>query len=238
MLHLVDTGINEVLKSLNHEIRREILRILHSKRTFIPYSTFMDELNLPASSNVAYHILLLSKSGLIDKNTEGKYFLTPLGQRSALLLDMVTESESSVFSDVYLGFSTLNPFEILLGTWWIFFLVLGISILNYNLLIAIFCILVSIISIVLIIYRTGTLWTILLINNFIWIFFAPNNRHLLLTIIFTNLAGLMVLELSMDPLSPFFLIKIGIGGILLTLSILISAKYIYEAKDGFLKEKN
>ena len=108
---VVDTGINEVLKSLNHEIRREILRILHSKRVPIPYSSFMEELNLPASSNVAYHLLLLSKSGLIEKNSEGKYSLTPLGQRSALLLDMVTESESSIFSDIYLGFSKLNPFE-------------------------------------------------------------------------------------------------------------------------------
>lgn len=232
---LTDSGINDVLKSLNHEIRREILRILHSKRNSIPYSTFMDELNLPASSNVAYHILLLSKSGLIDKNTEGRYSLTPLGQRSALLLDMVSENESSVFSDIYLGFSRLNPLEILLGTWWIFFFVLGLSIFNYNFIIGIFCIMVSIVSILLIIYRTGTLWTFLLINNFIWIFFAPNKRHLLLIIILTNIVGLMILELNIDILSPFFIIKIGIGGLLIVLSVLISIKYIYDTKDEILK---
>ncbi|MFX0207723.1 MAG: hypothetical protein ACFFDT_17170, partial [Candidatus Hodarchaeota archaeon] len=221
-----ESDITEVLKALNHEIRREIIRILHKKQ-HAPYSDFLERLKLPASSNVAYHLSLLARAHLIEKDPEGKYLLTPLGRRSALLLDLATESKSSIFSDIYLGFSRLNPTEILLGAWWTFFFVLGFSILQPLLPLGIICILIAICSIVLIVFRTRTLWTLLLINNFIWIFFVPKYREFLASIIATNIFGLILLipgaEFFID-ISPF---NIFLGCILLLISLILSILYLY-----------
>ncbi|MFX1283144.1 MAG: hypothetical protein ACFFB5_05790 [Promethearchaeota archaeon] len=221
-----ESDITEVLKALNHEIRREIIRILHKKQT-TPYSDFLERLNLPASSNVAYHLSLLSKAHLIKKDLEGKYLLTPLGRRSALLLDLATESKSSIFSEIYLGFSRLNPTEILLGAWWTFFFVLGFFFLQSLLFpLGIICILIAICSIILIIFRTRTPWTILLINNFIWIFFVPKNREILASIIASNIFSLILLTpgaLFID-ISPLNLL---LGWILLLISLMLSIIYLY-----------
>ena len=221
-----ESDINEVLKALNHEIRREIIRILHKKQ-LVPYSDFLETLNLPASSNVAYHLSLLAKAYLIEKDSEGKYLLTPLGRRSALLLDLATESKSSIFSDIYLGFSRLNPTEILLGTWWTFFFVLGFSFLQPLFPLGILCILIAICSIILIVFRTRTLWTLLLINNFIWIFFVPKNKELLALIIATNVFGLIFLI----PGAEFFIdispLDILLGWTLLLISLILSIIYLY-----------
>jgi len=40
-----ESDITDVLKSLNHEIRRKIIRILHDKQP-VPYSDFLSKLNL------------------------------------------------------------------------------------------------------------------------------------------------------------------------------------------------
>ncbi|MHA2075582.1 MAG: DUF7347 domain-containing protein, partial [Candidatus Hodarchaeales archaeon] len=106
-----ESDITDVLKALNHEIRREIIRILHEKQ-LVPYSEFLNRLDLPASSNVAYHLSLLTKTQLIEKDLDGKYSLTTLGRRSALLIDLANESKTTSFSDIYLAFSKLNSIEI------------------------------------------------------------------------------------------------------------------------------
>ena len=116
-----DNDINEVLKAINHEIRRSIIRRLHTTSESIAYSEFLEELKLPASSNAAYHLVLLTKANVVEKDREGKYSLTGLGERVALLLDVVVEPQSNAFTNLYLGFSRLNPLDFLLGAWWLFF---------------------------------------------------------------------------------------------------------------------
>lgn len=221
-----ESDITEVLKSLNHEIRREIIRILHEKQV-TAYSEFLNKLNLPASSNVAYHLSLLTKARLVDKDSEGKYFLTPLGRRSALLLDLAKESRTTPFSDIYLAFSKLNYIEILLGTWYLFFFIIGIYLIGYYLFIGLIFLLMSIGSISLIIYRTRTLWTLLLINNFIWIFFINENRGLLVSITLTNIFGLILLLPEVEFAAPFTILQIIIGWILILASLIFSILYLY-----------
>ena len=92
--------INEVLKALNHDIRREIIRILHTNRNPIAYSDFLQELMLPASSNAAYHLVLLTRTNIIAKDDDGKYYLTELGERVALLLDIVVEPKPDAFTNL------------------------------------------------------------------------------------------------------------------------------------------
>lgn len=221
-----ESEITEVLKALNHEIRREIIRILHSKQ-LVPYSEFLSQLDLPASSNVAYHLSLLNKAKLIKKDPDGKYFLSPLGKRSALLLDLAIEPKSSAFSTIYLSFSKLNPLEILLGAWYIFFFMLGLLFISSFLIIGIFFVLLSIGSIAIFIYRTKTLWTLFLLNNFIWIFFVPNNRELLISIIITNVFGLIFILPETEFLIPIAPFDIILGTLLILMSVILSIVYLY-----------
>lgn len=221
-----ESDITDVLKALNHEIRREIIRILHEKQ-LVPYSEFLNQLNLPASSNVAYHLSLLTKTQLIEKDLDGKYSLTTLGRRSALLIDLANESKTTSFSDIYLAFSRLNSIEIVLGTWYIFFFVIGIYSIQIFLFVGILSCLVSIGLITLIVYRTRTPWTLLLINNFIWIFFIPENRRLLISIIVTNTIGLILLIPDIEVISPYSPFQFALGCILVLISLGLSFMYIY-----------
>ncbi|UCE12562.1 MAG: helix-turn-helix transcriptional regulator [Candidatus Heimdallarchaeota archaeon] len=221
-----ESEITEVLKALNHRIRREILRMLNNNMR-VPYSEFLYKLKLPASSNVAYHLSLLAKANLVEKDQEGKYSLTQLGRRSALLIDLAVESRPSPFSDFYLAFSQLNPLEIVFGAWYIFFFIVGLYTAQNLVLIGLLFIFLSLGSIFLIVYRTKTLWTLLLLNNFIWLVFVPENRKILVSIVLTNVCGLILLIPEaefMIPISPFVTI---IGGLLVLASLILSGFYLY-----------
>ena len=221
--------ITEVLKALNHDVRREIVRMLHIN-DLVSYSDFLNSLNLPASSNVAYHLSLLGKAHLVGKDSEGRYSLTKLGRRAALMLDLVVESKGSPFSDIYLGFSRLNPLELILGAWWIFFFILGLTLLQWHIVLSLFFLLLSISSIFLFIYRTKTLWTLLLINNFIWIFFAPNHREILISIALTNAAAIIFL-FPEPAIFDIAILNQLIGIILIITSLLLSFLFFFLAND-------
>ncbi|UCG02875.1 MAG: helix-turn-helix transcriptional regulator [Candidatus Heimdallarchaeota archaeon] len=229
--------ITDVLKALNHEIRRQILRMLHNKREPIAYSVFLNLLNLPASSNVAYHLLLLNKARMVEKDQEGKYSLTHLGKRSALLLDLASESKPSPFSDLYLGFSQLTPYETVLGSWWIFFLFLGVVFTSSppTFLIGLFFFSLAGVSIFLFVYRTRVIWSLFLINNFLWIYFAPGNRLLLFAVFLTNLIGFLLMFPEMD-LDLAFSNGFLIGILLVSTSLLLSLIYLYLSFGGKFME--
>jgi hypothetical protein len=222
-----ESDITEVLKSLNHEIRRKIIGILFSNDHPLAYSVFLDQLSLPASSNVAYHLSLLTKAQLVQKDIEGKYSLTQLGQRSALLLDMAIESKSSAFSDLYLGFSRLTPVETLLSAWWIFFFVIGIALVTNVLIISILFFSLAIVSLFLITYRTRTIWVLLFLNNFLWVIFASENRVILFLIIMTNLVGVFLIFPGLDPNLASLPFNLYLGLFLILISIIISFIYLY-----------
>ncbi|MHA2238777.1 MAG: ArsR/SmtB family transcription factor [Candidatus Hodarchaeales archaeon] len=222
----IDHDINEVLKALNHEIRRKIIRFLHNSRNPIAYSDFLELLDLPASSNVAYHIMLLTKPNILIKTPEGKYTLSELGERVALLLDIAGEPQSSPFTSLYLGFSHLSPLEILLGAWWLFFLLLGAVFWGYNIILGLIFLSFAILSVGILFYKIRTIWVVLLINNFLWILFAPENRIILLTITLTNLISAFILFPKLPAISPVSFPLLLLGGILFLSSLTLSIYYI------------
>ncbi|MHA1995661.1 MAG: ArsR/SmtB family transcription factor [Candidatus Hodarchaeales archaeon] len=224
-----ENDINKVLKALNHEIRRKIIRTLYRKQEPIAYSEFLEELNVPASSNAAYHLLLLTKFGILQKGSSG-YKLTEIGERVALLLDIVVEPKSSAFTSLYMGFSRLSPLEILLGSWWIFFLLLGVTAIIQNFLIGVISLSFSLLSVGVLIYKTRTPWAILLINNFLWILFAPEYRSYLFLITFSNLLALFLLLPELGIIQSITFPLVAIGLLLLVVSISLSSMYIYKTK--------
>ena len=226
-----DNDINEVLKALNHEIRRSIIRKLHTNReSSIAYSEFLEELNLPASSNAAYHLVLLTKAKVVEKDREGKYSLTELGERVALLLDVVVESQSSAFTNLYMGFSRLTPLEILLSTWWIFFLLLGGVVITENLIIGVLFLSFALLSLGIFFLKARTIWAILLINNLLWILFAPNRRIHLLFIGLTNILGVIVLFPEVKFVSDIQPLTLITGVLLILTSVILSVVYLIQVR--------
>jgi DNA-binding transcriptional ArsR family regulator len=229
-----ENDINEVLKALNHEIRRSIIRKLHTTRqSSIAYSVFLDDLKLPASSNVAYHLVLLTKSKVVKKDNQGKYSLTELGERVALLLDVVAEPQSGAFTNLYMGFSRLTPLEILLSTWWIFFLLIGGIVITENLIIGVLFLSFALLSLGAFFYKARTIWAILLINNLLWILFAPERRIHLLSISLTNILGVIILFPEIRVIYDIHPLSMIIGGFLILISITLSFIYLIQVRKEF-----
>jgi len=225
-----ENDINEVLKALNHEIRRSIIRRLHTTRESIAYTDFLEELKLPSSSIAAYYLVLLTKAKVVEKDKEGKYSLTGLGERVALLLDVVAEPKSNAFTNLYMGFSRLNPLEILLGAWWIFFLLLGGMFVTENIFIGIIFLSFALLSLSVLFYKVRTPWAILLINNLLWILFAPERRIHLLIITLTNILGLIVLfpeTIIVHNIQPLALM---VGVSLILTSVILSVVYLIQVR--------
>lgn len=234
------SNITDVLKALNHEIRRKIIIFLHQNKGAVLYTDVLKALGLPASSNVAYHMNILNKALVIEKNKEGRYSLTELGNRSALLFDVVSETSSSSTSNLYLGFLKLKPYEIILGVWMYFFVFSGIALVNSFLLIGIILILLFVLVIILLIYRTKLFITAILIPNGIWIYFLSKDRLLLLLIFISNMCGTAFLfanqsfgEITIGqttktvPVDTRIIFLLGI--ILILISCLLSSIYLFNA---------
>lgn len=76
-----------IINALNHEIRREILRLLKEKK--LSYSNLLDQFAI-STGKLNYHLKLLS--GFIEKDLEGLYKITKLGVRLISLLNNLNES--------------------------------------------------------------------------------------------------------------------------------------------------
>ncbi|MFX0057148.1 MAG: hypothetical protein ACFE85_06270 [Candidatus Hodarchaeota archaeon] len=91
-----------IINSLNHEIRREILRLLKDKK--MSYSNLLDHFAI-ATGKLNYHIKLLT--GFIDKDSEGLYTVTKLGVRLISLLNdlnkSITEEDRPLLKKAYIS---------------------------------------------------------------------------------------------------------------------------------------
>lgn len=78
-----------IIQALNHDERRTILRIIRAQEKGSTYSEILGELGVPTGT-LNYHLKQLG--GLIERDNERRYHLTPLGERSlSVLLSMTTE---------------------------------------------------------------------------------------------------------------------------------------------------
>ena len=89
-----------IINALNHEIRREILRLLINKP--VSYTKLLDHFAL-TSGKLNYHLKLLA--GFIQKNSEGLYENTQLGSRVITLLkdfqELITEDDRPLLKKAY-----------------------------------------------------------------------------------------------------------------------------------------
>ncbi len=75
-----------ILQALSHDSRRAILRIVNSSENGASYTELISELGLP-TGQLNYHLKQLE--GLIEKNTDRRYVLTPLGTRALSFLNAI-----------------------------------------------------------------------------------------------------------------------------------------------------
>jgi predicted transcriptional regulator len=79
-----------IIKVLNHEERREILRILNSSVEGLKYSSILGETSL-STSKLNYQLKELE--GFIEKDEENReYHLTSLGRKAVIVLNNIGEN--------------------------------------------------------------------------------------------------------------------------------------------------
>ena len=93
---------NAIFQALAHPIRRTILKIVASTNT-VTYSDLITELQLP-TGKLNYHLEQLE--GFIEKNSDRKYVLTPLGRKALDQLNLITQ-EISANDEKYLKAAAL-----------------------------------------------------------------------------------------------------------------------------------
>lgn len=93
MMRAFNEEIEEIIiQALGHEVRRTILKIINSSEKGSLYSDLMTELGL-STGKLNYHLGKLE--GLVEKNIERRYILTPLGTNAMSLLHSITQNVGS-----------------------------------------------------------------------------------------------------------------------------------------------
>ena len=100
-----------IIHGLGHSARRSVLKIVDSTPNGASYTELLGELRL-STGKLNYHLEQLQ--GLIEKNKERRYVLTPIGAKAISLLNSITrdmgpEYERYVKTAQRAQTSTLNP---------------------------------------------------------------------------------------------------------------------------------
>ncbi|MFW9852629.1 MAG: PH domain-containing protein [Candidatus Thorarchaeota archaeon] len=100
-----------VLKAVSHQLRRKILNLIYDY-SFLNYSDLLRELDL-TTGKLNFHLKQLT--GLIEKQRDGEYRLTPIGEKALEILKQVysiSEDEDQVnyFQTLQLGI-TIEEFR-------------------------------------------------------------------------------------------------------------------------------
>lgn len=86
-----------MLNSLNHRVRRDILRLIKGKGS-ATYTQILDRVESP-TGKLNYHLKQLA--GLIEKTASDEYELTPLGEKAVEILEVIqTDGLDEYFSEV------------------------------------------------------------------------------------------------------------------------------------------
>jgi DNA-binding HxlR family transcriptional regulator len=92
-----------IIQALNHDERRTILRIIRAQEKGSTYSEILGELGVPTGT-LNYHLKQLE--GLIERDNERRYHLTPLGERALSVLLSMTEEMGEGLEDYLRATST------------------------------------------------------------------------------------------------------------------------------------
>ncbi len=97
MMKEISEEIEEIIiQALGHEARRTILKIISSSEKGALYTDLMIELGL-STGKLNYHLRKLE--GLVEKNKERRYVLTPLGRQTMSILNSITQTISSDYEN-------------------------------------------------------------------------------------------------------------------------------------------
>ena len=77
-----------IIQALNHAERRTIMKIINAQEGGSTYSEILGEMGIPTGT-LNYHLKQLE--GLIERDSERRYRLTPLGEKSLSVLFQMTE---------------------------------------------------------------------------------------------------------------------------------------------------
>ena len=218
-------GISSIIKALNSSQRREVLRTLNLFKRPLSFTELMKELDQPASSSsqFSYHVNVLLEAGLVKKN-EGKYELTPLGNKTGLLLEMSQEDEkSAVFSDLYLSFSNMTPRDCLIAIIILPLMLICINsaFITFNPLILLPTFLLLIGGLLILYSRVKSLLAMIFFTNVFWVIFVPGKLYLGLLYFTSVFTFIPILEESFLVFPFDVLFSSG----LVLISIIIAAIY-------------
>jgi predicted transcriptional regulator len=82
---------NVIFQALAHQTRRTIIRIVESRNQGISYTELLNELRM-STGKLNYHLEQLK--GLIEKNSNQRYILTPFGKKAIEHLDLIEQKIS------------------------------------------------------------------------------------------------------------------------------------------------
>lgn len=184
-----DPQIKEVLKALNHTLRREILLYLKGLNREASFSELMDycKIDSKVSGQFSYHVKLLQQSNLISK-TNDKYLITPLGVKATSMLDVTSlgNNEDSILQKISKSFKNITSFDQIVLSFHAFCFIAFILpfvllLVNYNrfhiLLMPMLLGLVLLIFIIIFSYlKLKYIPSVLILFSVIWIIFLSHNQ--------------------------------------------------------------
>jgi predicted transcriptional regulator len=89
--------IEEIItQALSHPERRNIIEILGTSMDGVSYSEILGEIGLN-TGKMNYHLKLLE--GIIERNKNRRYTLTPLGKKAFMILNSMTEDLENGYED-------------------------------------------------------------------------------------------------------------------------------------------
>jgi predicted transcriptional regulator len=104
MMNKTEQIENVTFQALAHSTRRTIIRLIHARNQGISYTELITELRM-STGKLNYHLEQLK--GLIEKNSNQHYVLTPFGKKAIEHLNLI-EQETSSEDEKYVKIAVLS----------------------------------------------------------------------------------------------------------------------------------
>ena len=85
-----------IIQALSHPERRNIIEVLGTSMEGVSYSEMLGEIGLN-TGKMNYHLKLLE--GIIERDKNRRYTLTPLGKKAFMILNSITEDLENGYED-------------------------------------------------------------------------------------------------------------------------------------------
>ena len=238
-----DQNIKIVLKTLNHDMRRNILNFLMDLDRSVSFTDLMKFLNIESkfSSQFSYHLRMLVEANFIIKSDD-KYFISSYGKQAVSLLNQssFTDYRPSLLQKISDSFKRLSTREQLA----INFLGIGYALFLYPLAFLIhnslsfiplaFTVFGFFIFLILFLFsyqKIKYLPSLILLTSIIWLIFLPNNQIKIGIVYITSVIGVYLvyepfLTIGLSTFSIF--IDFSMAAVLFIIMGLMILQILYE----------